>query len=357
MQSRGGGRRGGFGQGREGFRGGRQGRGRGRTDSRFNKWNRRDEIGTGDHEEATKKNEEVIQENPPQEQIQDNSKWEGRNTANEKQPITWGLKGGDATPGGGDTPGEGNTQNPTNPDTHHLGSHNQRVACENCALYNLATKDCRRNLCEICGFNNHSTYDCKRCVPWSVGPELCAAQVENQSFYIDECIDPWVAKEKASTAVISVVSGSVNAKQIEMEFMNLIGAGAWRWQARPVAEGEFLLRFPIAKMVFEWSLIKFLTMRNEAQIMIEAWSPAVGAKGVLQSSWFRVSSVPADQRSIRTLAKVGGLVGKVIEIDEGTRYRHDYVRMRISCRDVSRVPKTAEDHQPQLRSCPGNVIH
>lgn len=62
----------------------------------------------------------------------------------------------------------------------------------------------------------------------------------------------------------------------------------------------------------------------------------------MQLAWFRVSKIPADQRSIRTLAKVGGLVGKVIEIDEGTRYRYDYVRLRIACRDVARVPKTAE---------------
>jgi hypothetical protein len=42
------------------------------------------------------------------------------------------------------------------------------------------------------------------------------------------------------------------------------------------------------------------------------------------------------------LAKVGGLVGKVIEIDECSRYRYDYVRLRIACRDVSKVSKTAE---------------
>lgn len=88
--------------------------------------------------------------------------------------------------------------------------------------------------------------------------------------------------------------------------------------------------------------MKNLTMRNEAQIKIEAWSPSTGAKGTLQTAWFRVSNIPADQRSIRTLAKVGGLVGKVIEIDEGSRYRYDYVRMKIACRDVTRVPRTAE---------------
>jgi hypothetical protein len=42
------------------------------------------------------------------------------------------------------------------------------------------------------------------------------------------------------------------------------------------------------------------------------------------------------------LAKVGGLVGKVIDIDEGSKYRYDYVRLLIACRDVARVPRKAE---------------
>lgn len=58
--------------------------------------------------------------------------------------------------------------------------------------------------------------------------------------------------------------------------MNLIGADAWRSRARPIADGKFLLRFPGAKMVTEWSWLKNLTMRSDARIIIEAWSPAMG---------------------------------------------------------------------------------
>lgn len=39
---------------------------------------------------------------------------------------------------------------------------------------------------------------------------------------------------------------------------------------------------------------------------------------------------------------MGGLVGKVVEVDEKARYRLDYVRVKIACRDVTKVPKTAE---------------
>ena len=70
--------------------------------------------------------------------------------------------------------------NHTNSDTQPHGDLNSdSVACEKCSFFNHSTKGCHRNLCEICGFNNHSTYDCKSCVPWSVGPKLCAAQVED----------------------------------------------------------------------------------------------------------------------------------------------------------------------------------
>jgi hypothetical protein len=49
-----------------------------------------------------------------------------------------------------------------------------------------------------------------------VGPELCAAQVTNQSFfYIDENIDPKASREKASTAIITVNRGVLTGKQIE----------------------------------------------------------------------------------------------------------------------------------------------
>lgn len=111
--------------------------------------------------------------------------------------------------------------------------------------------------------------------------------MEDQSFfYIDECIDQRVAKEKASIVVITVVNGVVTAKLIELEFMDLIGADTWKWKARPVADGKFLLRFPTAKMAAEWSRIRNLILKSNALIKIEAWSPATGAKGVLQSAWF-----------------------------------------------------------------------
>lgn len=67
----------------------------------------------------------------------------------------------------------------------------------------------------------------------------------------------------------------------------------------------------------------------------------MNAKGKLQQAWFRVSGIPPDQRGVRTIAKVGGLVGKTMAIDDNTRYQ-EKVRVKIACRDVKEVPASAE---------------
>ncbi|KAJ1283270.1 hypothetical protein BS78_03G115800 [Paspalum vaginatum] len=221
---------------------------------------------------------------------------------------------------------------------------NSSYGCKLCGLKNHTSENCNRRMhCEMCGLNNHRWSECKREPLWNCAPELCAAQVTDQSFfYIEENIDSRASKERASTAVISVVSGSATAKQIENEFRNLTSNETWIWKAKQISENKFSMRFPNAKMVQEWGHFRPLGLRTiEAQIVIDPWSPT-GAKGELQHAWFKVSGIPPDQRSLRTIAKVGGLVGKTLEIDEKSRYRNDYVRVRIACRDVTQVPAVAE---------------
>jgi len=117
----------------------------------------------------------------------------------------------------------------------------------------------------------------------------------------------------------------------------------WRWSARNIAENKFTMRFPDAQMVQVYSNFKSLGLRDaDAKIMVEPWSSSAGAKGELQHSWFRVKGIPVDQRSVKTIAKIGGLVGKVLAIDEKYRFRTDYVRINLACRDITQVPAVAE---------------
>lgn len=140
--------------------------------------------------------------------------------------------------------------------------------CEIFGFNNHTTRDYRRMFYEICSCNTHTIYDYGACLAWNFGPELCAAQVEGQSFFhIDEIIDTKIARERASTALITMTKGNVSAKDIELLFMNLLGADKWKWIARPTSDKTFVMRFPTAKMMLEWSHIKYMIMKGGKLIL------------------------------------------------------------------------------------------
>jgi hypothetical protein len=149
-------------------------------------------------------------------------------------------------------------------------------------------------------------------------------------------------REKASTAIISVINGTLSAKEIEAEFRRIVGSDVWKWNARQIADGKFTMRFPNSKMVSDYSQFKLGMKTSNVQLLIEPWSSSIGAKGQLEQGWFRVRGIPTDQRNLRTIAKIGGLVGKTISIDEKTRYSHEFVRIKIACKDIYAIPETVE---------------
>jgi len=149
-------------------------------------------------------------------------------------------------------------------------------------------------------------------------------------------------REKASTAIITVINGTLSARQIEVEFRRIVGADIWKWNAKQIAENKFTMRFLNSKMVLDYSQFKLGMKTSNIQLLVEPWSSAIGAKGQLQQAWFRVRGIPTDQRNLRTIAKIGGLVGKTVMIDEKTRYNPDFVILLIACRDVLAVPEIAE---------------
>lgn len=102
------------------------------------------------------------------------------------------------------------------------------------------------------------------------------------------------------------------------------------------------MRFPTPKMVMDYSNFTLGIKNVDAQFTVEPWTSAISSKGQLQQAWFRVRGIPVDQRGLRTIAKIGGLVGKTMAIDEGTRFSKDFVRVKIACRNIDLVPSSAE---------------
>ncbi|PVH47856.1 hypothetical protein PAHAL_4G168500 [Panicum hallii] len=75
---------------------------------------------------------------------------------------------------------------------------------------------------------------------------------------------------------------------------------------------------------------------------VEKWNPNAGAKSKLDTSWFRIIGIPLEKRSEKIASYVGSLVGIRLEVDKGNLRRWDYVRVRIGCRDVKKLPASVE---------------
>ncbi|TVU01395.1 hypothetical protein EJB05_53164, partial [Eragrostis curvula] len=230
-------------------------------------------------------------------------------------------------------------------ESSHAKSCAGETGCFKCGNKGHAAQACPNPMrCDKCGAFGHAGEQCKSRKLWEYVAPMCATQVEGQGFFcIPDCPSDINLKERSITALITVVSGSVTSREIETEFKELLGSNAWRWIARMVEDNKFTVRFPTAQMIKDWGRFRPLGMRSvHAQIAIDPWNASVGAKFEMQQAWFRVRGIPYDKRSKKTLAYVGSLVGATTAVDEKSLYRQDYVRIKICCKDVTKVPATAE---------------
>ena len=52
--------------------------------------------------------------------------------------------------------------------------------------------------------------------------------------------------------------------------MSIAGSSTWKWNAKQVGENRLVMRFPNAKMVWDWSQFKALAMMSaDAQMKVE----------------------------------------------------------------------------------------
>uniref|UniRef100_A0A0A9GUN4 DUF4283 domain-containing protein n=1 Tax=Arundo donax TaxID=35708 RepID=A0A0A9GUN4_ARUDO len=77
-------------------------------------------------------------------------------------------------------------------------------------------------------------------------------------------------------------------------------------------------------------------------IKVNRWYSSLGSKGSLDEAWFRIKGIPIDKRSEPNVYHVGSLVGLSLELDKRNLTKFDYVRVKIGCRDVTKVPAIME---------------
>jgi hypothetical protein len=183
-------------------------------------------------------------------------------------------------------------------------------------------------------------------MPWEFISPFCGLSAYGQGFhFIESTSNEEGIKDMSTTALVTVTSGQATARQIENEFKLKAGPNSsWRWFAKRVGEGKYQMRFPNVQTIEDLAHFTEMRMRSapEVVIKIEKWNPITGSKGPLDVAWFRISNIPFEKRSYSNVCMVASKVGLPLEVDRDSLNKNDFVRVKIGCRDVTKVPASVD---------------
>ncbi|XP_044362946.1 uncharacterized protein [Triticum aestivum] len=221
--------------------------------------------------------------------------------------------------------------------------------CVNCSLPGHFAPRCPTIRCEKCNKLGHMAQLCQTLRPWECVPLMCGFQSPGQGFFYipDMCIAKQ-STEKTNNVVITIVEGVASVKEIEHEFNAIFakkpGKKKWRCTARSIGPNKFVMRFPNASEVERACCYgkRMPLMEGAVVVCITPWTASIGAKGILEKAWVRVRNIPIEKRCAEHAAYAGALVGITLEVDESTIHKPEYVRILLGCREVERIPPSAE---------------
>ncbi|CAN6381079.1 unnamed protein product [Urochloa humidicola] len=219
--------------------------------------------------------------------------------------------------------------------------------CEKCGKTGHKTEDCFRPIvCGRCKKEGHVARVCVEIKPWECIAPFCGFAAPGQGIHViqdDNLGDN--QRDMSNWALITVIEGTASSRQIENEFKAQAGPNSnWRWYAKKVADNKFQLKFPTAGKVEDLAFFTGMKMRTvpDVTIKVDKWNPHSGAKAELSSAWFRIFGIPMESRTETKACLVGSMVGVPLEVDKVNLKRWEFVRVKIGCRDLQKVPAVVE---------------
>ena len=200
--------------------------------------------------------------------------------------------------------------------------------CGRCGKIGHCSEECLKPiLCGRCKQEGHMARACEEVLPWECIAPFVGLASPSQGFHViqNEGLEE-TNREMANCALIIITKGLVTARQIENEFKAQSGSqSTWRWFAKRISENIFQMRFPTAKKMEVLSFFTDMQMGTAPDVTfkVEQWNANVGAKVMLETTWFRIFDIPMEKRYVQRACIIASLVGLPLEVNSQNPKRWD----------------------------------
>ena len=159
--------------------------------------------------------------------------------------------------------------------------------------------------------------------------------IPGQGFYSMEI--PYKGDKAQHGGLIVVQEGEATEEKLEEELKNLVKA-YWNLQVRQATRVEFRAIFPDQGSLETFSkLSKVVLAIHGLRVKISKSTIDPAASSVLQSAWVKIIGVPSFAREEEIIKEITALVAEPVKVDEFSLLRDEPVRVRVNCRDPSKL--------------------
>lgn len=142
--------------------------------------------------------------------------------------------------------------------------------------------------------------------------------------------------------MIVVQEGEATEEKLEEELKNLVKAD-WDFQVMQVTRDEFRVAFPNQGSLETFSKLSEVVLALYGlRVKISKFDIDPAASSMLQSIWIRITGVPSFAREVEIIKEIASLVVEPIKVDEFSLLRDEPVRVRVNCRDPTKLRGVVE---------------
>jgi hypothetical protein len=209
----------------------------------------------------------------------------------------------------------------------------KEIRCFRCSQSGHHQADCPNDpLCYKCKESGHMAAECQN----NKKLRLFGFGIPEQGFFGFDIPEKKVQVNMLN-AVIHILEGEPTEEKLDRELKNLVQAN-WDFRVRRMDKHDFSASFPDKSSLESYAKLSSLELPLYSyRVQVTKANSDLMASSVLQCVWIKIYNLPDIAREEGIIREVASLVGKPVVVDELSIIKEGPVRVKVDCRDPSRI--------------------